>query len=310
MALKFQPPDKKNDRKLEERSYLSFEFYESSNSSPIIRILPMYQNPEIEETRRANYVKYQPISRNSTLMSFIGAESRMFNINFHMTYPNVLEYSDLLFERRGTSKYESKEQLKAKFLKPGTQEPVSYQASRGNSQDFDRLYQDLKSDVFTNRDPNRTGSDAFFNKDKDDRPYNKLIEAGDVVDVTARNRTIDLIMYWVNLIRSSALNNAKNPTLGPPIVRLNHGILYQDIPCVCLDYKINMDEAAGVDAKTLLPRIIQITLNLQELRGGNFGDYDIRFITDRDNNVGWEAMIDGTNTIDPVRMDIGTRYRS
>lgn len=297
--------DRVNDRKLEERSYLQFEFYEGGNSVPVIRILPFYQNPEIEESKKANYIKYQPISRNSSLMSFTGSESRILNLSFRMTLPNIQEYSDLLFETK-ISKYESKEQLKEKFFKPGTTDPIKFVADKGNSADFDRHFSDLKGDLFDVGDFNSTnsGSEDLFGV-----PLHDILkEEADEILQTQRNKAIDIILYWVNLIRSSTLNNSKNPTLGPPIVRLNHGILYQDIPCVCTDYRIGFDESAGHDLKTLLPRSLRISMTLQELRLGNFGEYNVRKVIDRDNIVGWESIIGGSNTIDPVRTDIGLRY--
>ena len=79
----------------------------------------------------------------------------------------------------------------------------------------------------------------------------------DVDENTLRRlKTIDIIIYWVNIIRASLTNYSKNPVYGPPIVRLNHGIMYQDIPCICTNYDIRHNEAAGHDLRTLLPLIV------------------------------------------------------
>lgn len=113
-------------------------------------------------------------------------------------------------------------------------------------------------------------------------------------------KTIDLIVYWTNIVRSSVVNYAQNPIFGPPVIRLNHGIMYQDIPCICTNYSIEYEEMAGYDLRTLLPRRIKITMSLEELRVGNFRTFDPANSIERDNLAGWEAVVLGdTNSMDP-----------
>lgn len=282
------------DRKLEERSYLRFEFFESNKDAPHVRYLLFYENPDIKESRRALHAKFQPISRNSTLLAYAGAESRTFSVSFKFTLPHILNYSDLLASNRNT-KTRSKEEMRKQFFESfNFRGGEKVEALMGNAKDHDIYFLDL------DRDYEEIGPQSFVNnfeaKGRVVRRENPRPEINDA---------IDYIMYWTNLIRVSVLNNAKNPVYGPPIIRLNHGILYQDIPCVATDYKIEYDTAHGADLRTLLPRIISFELNLQEIRVGDFGDFDVKKITKRDNSVGWEAMIGNVNTIDPVRRDIG-----
>lgn len=113
-------------------------------------------------------------------------------------------------------------------------------------------------------------------------------------------RIIDLIIYWTNIIRSSVVNYSKNPIYGPPVIRLRHGILYQDIPCICTDYSIDYNEAAGYDINTLLPRQLKITMKLEEIRTGDFEEFDTIDIIKKDNLAGWEAVVLGdTHSMDP-----------
>lgn len=114
-------------------------------------------------------------------------------------------------------------------------------------------------------------------------------------------KIIDLIIYWTNIIRASVTNNAKNPNFGPPVLRLRHGIMYQDIPCICTDYRIEYNESAGYDIDTLLPRQISISMTLEELRAGDFGEFNPKGnIIERDNLAGWESVVFGsTNSMDP-----------
>ena len=117
----------------------------------------------------------------------------------------------------------------------------------------------------------------------------------------ARVKVLDTIIYWVNIIRSSVTNNSKNPIFGPPIVRFNFGLLYKDIPCICTNYTIGYNESAGFDLQTLLPRQLRITMNLEELRAGDFGDFEPGSLNQvkRDNLAGWEAVIGSEGSMDP-----------
>ena len=303
-------PDSFNTRKLEERSYLRYEFYESGKEAPHVRYLLFYEDPEIRESRKALHAKYQPVGRNSTLMAFTGAESRVFNLNFKITLPHILNYGDTMYLNKN-SPFKSKEELRKEFTKGfGDSTDSTFAALLGKAEDHDRYFLDLNRDYESNAglsspELSFAGKSAL----EDFAARSKIIRAA----TNSRpqiTKAIDLIMYWVNLVRVSVLNNAKNPTNGPPIVRLNHGIMYQDIPCVATDYKIDYDKSHGADLKTLLPRVISFELNLQEIRVGDFGDFDVKQIIQRDNSAGWEAMIGNVNTIDPIRLDIGTDFKS
>lgn len=296
-------PDSFNNRKLEERSYLRYEFYESGKEAPHVRYLLFYEDPEIRESRKAIHAKYQPVGRNSTLMAFTGAESRIFSINFKITLPHILNYADTMYMNKN-SPFKSKEELRKEFTKSFSESNDSTIAALlGKAEDHDRYFLDLNRDI----EAPRSGAGSFFGAPVDTRSVVSRTEENRRPQIT---KAIDLIMYWINLVRVSVLNNAKNPTNGPPIIRLNHGIMYQDIPCVAIDYKIDYDKGHGADLKTLLPRVISFEINLQEIRVGDFGEFDVKQVTQRDNSVGWEAMIGNVNTIDPIRLDIGTYYPS
>ena len=128
----------------------------------------------------------------------------------------------------------------------------------------------------------------------------------------AKQRIIDIIIYWVNIIRASVTNHAEDPLHGPPIIRLSHGIMYQNVPCICRDYRIDWDDKVGYDLDTLLPRRIKVGLKLEEIRTGDFGKYspNISLATGEpvdgasspvdagDNLAGWEAVIEH-GTMDP-----------
>lgn len=118
-----------------------------------------------------------------------------------------------------------------------------------------------------------------------------------------RYKIIDIIVFWTNVIRASVINNAHNPLLGPPIIRLSHGIMYQDIPCLCMNYSIEAEDEAGYDLQTLLPRRIKFNLDLEEIRAGDFGEFlpkEKANPVKRDNLAGWEAVVtDDFRSMDP-----------
>ena len=123
-------------------------------------------------------------------------------------------------------------------------------------------------------------------------------------NVTSLNTTLNLVYLWVNLIRASILNNSRSTTLGPPIVRLTHGGMYNNVPCLLQDYSINIVDEAGYDVQTMTPKRLEISLNLIESRTGNFGKFDAGQIELGDNLAGWESIIE-TNNIDPYNGLIG-----
>ena len=123
-------------------------------------------------------------------------------------------------------------------------------------------------------------------------------------NVTALNSTINLVYLWVNLIRASILNNSRSTTLGPPIVRLSHGGMYNNVPCLLQDYSINIVEQAGYDVQTMTPKRLEISLNLIESRTGNFREFKAGEIAFGDNLTGWESVIE-TNNIDPYNGVVG-----
>ena len=101
------------------------------------------------------------------------------------------------------------------------------------------------------------------------------------------------------MIRSSVLTNSSQPYLGPPLVYLNNGILYQNVPCIARSYSIGHEEEAGFDELTFLPNRLTVRMTLSEVRlkGDSFnpGSSQNSFYT-----PGWDSLIiNGAETIDP-----------
>ena len=107
-----------------------------------------------------------------------------------------------------------------------------------------------------------------------------------------------IVYYYVNLIRSTTLGSAELG-LGPPIVRLNYGPMYQDVPCIVTKYDISIDNTAGFDKETLIPNRIKVNLSMNEIRVGNFTKHEPLMFGPADDNVAtWESVFKFA-TVDP-----------
>ena len=267
---------------LEDRSRLTLVFHKGTGAeNKIIRRVPFFENPIIQESQRANYVKYQPLGRAGSMYTYTGAESRSFKVNFNLTHPHIESMMGAEYYKAfGSGASLSKEQKKAAFF-----------PDAGETLDVAEM----------NSDEKPLGGDKYssvLGAAHYDERYEKLTGVSPI----RNTKGIDLINYWVNLLRSTVLNDATNTLNGPPIVRLTHGILYRNLPCICTDVNISHNEMAGYDNKTLLPRVIVISLSLEEVRMGDLGKFDVGVKatpTSRDNLAGWESVVNSPYTLDP-----------
>lgn len=273
------------DRKLSNRSKLDFVFPQG-NGTPIIFELPFYENPQITELKGARLMRYNPISRSGPMHSYLGGKPRVFNLEFNLTLPHLqFESTALSIDRfMSRSLLESKEQRRVNFLLSPTSESLVPDKGKSVSDPLMRKVQDAIRYFF--------GTQTSVNEGID----NDEITALSYWHNTA---ALAVLYWWVNLIRASVINNSRNPTLGPPIIRLTHGLLYSNIPCVCSDYSIEVIDAAGYELRSLTPRRLLVSMNLEETRSGDFEEFDPDHPIRRDNNAGWEAIFEH-GTTDPA----------
>ena len=81
-------------RALEYTSYLTFLYPKNSaDKNDYVKLkIPMYENIMIQESKKANYVSYLPISRASNLFTYLGSEAREFKVEFNITLPHIEHY--------------------------------------------------------------------------------------------------------------------------------------------------------------------------------------------------------------------------
>ena len=328
------------NRALPERSNLRFYFPAATEGNSYYTVtLPFFENIKIRERKRARYKKYSLISRSSNLYSYLGADSRMFDLDFNISLPHLLEehpevnmdkyigkfidtkVNPLSERNRFKYPYKAKtvpngmafrlgNEYTKRFAKDSAKQVITNLTTSGLAPVSPEIVEYLTTrygftqeqvqPLTSQQDPTIIDKALnfldLFNPFTDSSP----VEQAQLEYV--RDRTIDLIVYWVNIIRASLTNNTDNPIYGPPIVRLKHGIMYQNIPCICTDYSIDFNEAFGYDINTLLPRQIKVSMKLEEFRTEDSQGSQTKEgrLTYRDSLAGWEAVILGeTNSMDP-----------
>ena len=301
--------------------------------------MPFFENPKITESKRAKYKKHSLLARSSNLYTYLGAESKKLDLTFSITLPHILEeHPDVVKDTfMSNLRMTFGEDEQRRFLSPTHPEPQvgvtaasyrnNYFLGKGDLKGaamtvlrsigltpeevshITSLYDISNKELKENEQAFKNSLNSFFGTIAGGQVIENMETAipstssrsARVLDENRQRRLelIDIIIYWINIIRCSVINHAKNPLHGPPIIRLNHGLLYQDIPCICTDYRVDWDERAGYDLETLLPRKLNIKLNLEEFRTGNFKAFDPNEIIERDNLAGWESVISEGQNLDP-----------
>ena len=284
-------PREPNKRKLGQRSHLVFEFQTKDGGKRCY--LPMFENCQITESQKSNLSEYSLLGRNSSIYSYMGAKSRNFSVTFKISLLHILaqesnEGIDDMFTKQFTSYGLSDDDKKDLFF-TGLDKPVKI-----NGKEHANLHRSYYQSIAKLRNPGLSLFDVGVNKLLSVFGADQLATPG----YDRQNKAIDLILFWVNLVRSSTKNNSTNTVYGPPVVRLNHGTMYNNVPCVAESYNIRILDESGYDVQTLTPRQIEISLTLNEVRTGNFGEFQSGDEIKGDNNTGWEAVF-SENNMDP-----------
>lgn len=270
----FRKQDRQDLTKLEARAYLDF-FYPiigPEDSYKLVRI-PLYENPEIIEDKSAKYVNYMPLGRSSELFSYVGASARSIKLKFNLNLLHLMNYNINIDRFKALITGDTIQTQQEAFFK-------SKELEGGNARaNFAGVAQKEYNAMIKSIDP------VFAQKGLGNPYKNKVLEA---------------IIFWVNIIRTCVSNNSESTLYGPPVIRLTFGALHRNVPYICSKYNITFDDVAGYDLRTLWPRLIKVSLDLMEIRTGDFGEFIPGDRVKRDNLAGWEAVLSDTKgTIDP-----------
>lgn len=290
--------DKVSPRFLAERSYLYFK-YDTGNSSDSREFyLPMLENIEITESQKPNLAIYDILGRPGNVYAYLGAKSREFNLKFKITLPHVHQYITTIglnplfysgFRYFQDTRSATKNRMK-KDPKYPSDSPSKINYFKKAEDTFSTNYQENFSDLRT--------AGLYLNSVFKINP-----EFANVRPFTRENNktyidSVNLLILWLNVIRTSVVGNAQNTSLGPPVVYINHGTMYNNIPCVCTNYNIRVNNVAGYELLSLTPRQIEISLNLSENRTGSFEKFVPFKLVEGEAVAGWEAVM-SYGTIDP-----------
>lgn len=272
---------------------LDLKYYEGSDS-PKTRTIPFYETPYISESQSARLITYSPVGRSVNSFAYTGANSRNFKVKFNITLPHLYDEGVNLGPGEEATEGMSRGQKRKAILehtKESVETNLGDKNGGGPSIHYDRHYEETLDEI----------SQRVYKWAQLDSP---LLASGsvDAPGAIQREKIIDNITSFVASIRSSTINNANNPVWGAPIVRLTYGILYDNVPCICESYSINYDPMHGFDVRTLMPRVLTISMDLHEVR--NYVD-EANPAVDHDGHVGWEVLFTGDDanangrTMDP-----------
>ena len=275
----------------------------------------MLENIEISEAQSSNLAQIDLIGRAGSLFSYLGAKSRTLSLKFNITLPNIVEYAYQIglppnsgdFSVKDTSLTEQ-----ANFgsffnkKKISTKKIDYYSQAVKELRQIAYLQQEIvgaKTAIQIPLDPNREPAQSKFSE-----LISGIKSSIDSLDIgwfaPAKEKelvaqgAVNYMILWTNVLRTSVLNNTKNTSLGPPIIYVNHGTMYNNIPCICSNIQIQLNEKAGYDLLSLTPRQIQVTMNLNEVRTGDFGQFKPFTFFENENIAGWES-VETYGTLDP-----------
>ena len=266
----------KVDTHLDERTNLKFHFPDPEDvGRSTVVTCPFFENPRITEDQSANLIRYDVIGRAGNLFGYTGAKSRTLKVEFFMTLPMLNELAANRYKAGLGRASRLTKSEKQDLFKPVSGTSV-VAPTLGSTSDYRSYQREYLKKINGGVDPAvgaqstasqwylpqaLAGNDLEFNSSELDL-YREV--------TPSRNKryadAVNIMSYWVNLIRSSVLNYEPVPSIGPPIIRLTFGTLYRNIATIASNYSITADDSAGYDVASMLPRRVKINLTLEEVK--------------------------------------------
>jgi len=286
---------------LEERGYLKFKFLNANESNFVI---PFFENPQIQETRQAKYAVNEVMNRNEPYRLFTGAQPRQVRLSFRMTLPHIMTFSmvNQVREAEKMMVYDSfwannRNIQEANAWSTIASSPIVghlgsappetfFQVSKAFHEEADFRY-DVEFDSKWDDAVSAIGEFSEGQVPQPNQPYNnsQKILKGEVDGKV--HSFLMYVQHMIDTIRSSvvaAANVGNGSTPGPPLAYLKFGTLFNEDQFTVESYDLKFDGKSGYDNVTLLPRVIDITLNLKSF-GSNLpgsrgfaGGWDTNFV--------------------------------
>tara|TARA_R110000824_G_scaffold351071_1_gene538001 strand:+ start:27274 stop:28218 length:945 start_codon:yes stop_codon:yes gene_type:complete len=279
----------KTDNHLDAAAFLRFEFPHPDGTAltSFFRTCPFYENAIIKESQAAMLIEQQPIGRLGTLFGHTGAKSRKFDVSFSMTLPFIKEVAKT-FQLDPTPSNLSKKEQQDMFFVPKYDDNQTYNTKIRSFAEYKKSF----LGIFV--DGTATPATVTSEGEKLKEMYGETFGFPGLANGAASKShagAVDVIVYWLELIRSSVKSYAPNPAVGPPIIRLFYGIMYSNIPTIASNYNISIDENAGYDVVSLLPRRINISLTLNEILDDTSVGFRSGTTSSEDSVYGWEEVV-------------------
>ena len=275
-------------RLLPERSFLYYSYPQPGKQRDIGFYFPMFQNIAVAESQKPRFSQLEILGRSGNLFTYQGANSRTFRLQFSFNLDHINHYvSELEIPKLEFSESKNKD----RWLR-GTSDPIT-------STKFD-YYNSVVGRLNLGSSDNVQFTREFGAPLGDGETLERTL-ANEYLRGDPRNTkdvSVNVLILLLNVIRTSTIGNSSNTSLGPPTIYLNHGTMYNNIPCVCTNYSISFDETSTYEIFSLTPKTIKVMLDLSENRTGDFGKFQKFSHVKGENLAGWECVID-QGTLDP-----------
>jgi len=243
--------------------------------------VPFFENPQISESRKANYASNKIFLRNEPVRLYTGSEARKFKIDIHYSLIHMayMVGGQDLSEIFQLNPDEEQSDIKAIANYLGDTlitDTGSTREAVTNSKLVQEAYE--RSNVQDGPwGPNRWWKNPEEQSSAGSDYWNFALLW--VLRTTTAWENHHKILYNViNQVRSAVIGSRQMPVKGPPIVELKWGTMYNYTPCIITDYKIQPVENAGYDTKSLTAQRLKISLSLEEMRninGNQWGNPEI-----------------------------------
>ena len=265
--------------------------------------VPFFENPQISESRKANYASNKIFLRNEPVRLYTGSEARKFKIDIHYSLIHMayMVGGQDLSEIFQLNPDEEQSDIKAIANYLGDTlitDTGSTREAVTNSKLVQEAYE--RSNVQDGPwGPNRWWKNPEEQSSAGSDYWNFALLW--VLRTTTAWENHHKILYNViNQVRSAVIGSRQMPVKGPPIVELKWGTMYNYTPCIITDYKIQPVENAGYDTKSLTAQRLKISLSLEEMRninGNQWGNPEIG-----GDLPGWDSIA-FLGTSDPIPAD-------
>ena len=302
-------------RLLPERSFLYFSYPLPGKRRDTGFYFPMFQNIGIQEVQKARISQLEILGRIGNLFTYQGSHSRQFKLQFSFNLDHIYHYvNEVGLPKIQFSNKEDKSRWSlrsSKIILDESENKLNHYTTAAN-----RLKNlDRQSNTHVRKFSNpgeKIEKDLWAEYVRPTINITDIVQrsGGDLLNLLSltvnqnesptniKDDSVNLLILLINVIRTSTVGNSSNTSLGPPTIYLNHGTMYNNIPCICTNYSISFDEQSTYEIFSLTPKSIKVSMDLSENRTGDFDKFKKFQHVKGENMAGWECVVE-QGTMDP-----------